>query len=158
MSFYTKISDPKGLRISILEAAKETLTCMAQHKTVISIREEKQQLIHELKEDLIEISKLCTTLEEYLPHKELKKEAEKEEKERKKQESADLTLLQEKRIQQKLREMQKEEPQRPKAAKPIQQKPAPKPTPTKMPSLTDVDRLEYTLKKIEQKLADLNDQ
>ncbi len=149
MTYFAKIGKPKELRISILEAAKETIGCIAKHRKLKEIRKEKQKMIHEVKRELSHISDICTHLEDLFPHKELKKEALKEEAERKRLEIQRKPALDERKLEQKIMRMRRE------------RQPAPQKTPEtpKMPetqSLTDVDRLEYTLQKIEKKLAELN--
>jgi hypothetical protein len=153
MTYFAKIGAPKELRISILEAARETLVCMALHKKINHLSDEKKRLISEAKEELRQVSEICAQLEEYFPHKDLKKEAEKEEAERRKEEYAERSLLDEKKLDEKIRRMRKDAEKE----KEIRQKQkVQKPKEPDLPSLTDVDRLEYTLQKIEKKLAELN--
>ncbi len=153
MTYFAKIGRPKELRISILEAAKDTIGCIALQKKINSIREEKKKLADEVKEGLRKISGVCTQLEQYLPHKELKKEAEKEEAERLKEQDSRKSMLSEKKLEEKIRVM-RAEAEKERALK--KKEKVIKPKEPELPSLTDVDRLEYTLRKIEKKLAELN--
>lgn len=139
MEYFTKIEDPKKLRISLMTAARDSIIVLSMLDSFTEIREQKTELMADLKDDFKEMSILCKQLSEMVSDEKTRKDI--------------LENAKNLRI--------KEEP--PKSYSKPGQKEVFKHTPfypqTKTPevkSKTEVDRLEYTLSQIEQKLADLN--
>ena len=111
MTYFSRIDNPKALRRSMLEAAREALVLEAKQKAFSILREKRKLLTQELESHIKSLEESMKILDGFLPEKDIKKELDEN--------------------------------------VPKQQKGASKQT------LTEVDRLEYTLQKIESKLAEL---
>jgi len=130
MTFYSRIENPKSLRKSILEAAKEILIMEVKQKKFLELKDKRENLILQLDKDLARLSTITKKLDDLLPEKQLKKELYKKTKPEKKTPKK-VTI-----------KKQKAEPRQEVYKQPAQ--------------ITEMDRLEYTLKKIEDKIAQLS--
>jgi len=133
VSHYAKISDLKKTRIALLEAAKEPVVLLSQQKIFNDLKKQKYEKVSEIESEFNDLINIIKKLDRILPEKDLRIEA-------KKLKKVEL----EKELKAKTEETKKNK----KSTTKKTSKPASKP-------LTDVDRLEYTLSKIEQKLASL---
>lgn len=148
MGYFARIGKPKELRINILEASKETVICLVKEKELMSIRAQKQKVIEDVQKDIYTIQSYSRRIEQLFPYKELKEEALKEKKER----DAKLPPLQTPEL--------KEIPTKKETIKTTPPKPLKKELSKELKldphRNADLDRLEYTLKNIEKKIAELN--
>lgn len=131
MTFFSRIENPKALRKKILESAKESLIIELKQKNLLELKDKREELIALLDEDLAELSLITKKLDDLLPEKQLKKELYKK-------------LAPERKTSKKTTtKKQKVESQSEVHKRPAQE-------------ITEMDRLEYTLKKIEDKIAQLS--
>lgn len=132
LTFYSMIENPKGLRVSLLEASKETIVLIAKQREIFELRDSKKRKLTELNSLMKEIGDTTRRLDELLPEKVLKKEP-----------FTDIPKFPKTarlRSKGKIHKIKDIEP-------PL--KPLPE------GNITDLDRLDYTLKKIEEKIANL---
>lgn len=123
--YFSRINNPNQLRKEVLLATKESIILLSRQKKSEDIKIKKGQLCEEINSTLNEIHKQIKNLDEILPNKELKKEP----------------LITKK-------QQVKKEIEKPKLKKFLPQE-------SKEQQITDLDRLDYTLKKIEEKLSRL---
>tara|TARA_Y100000310_G_scaffold319160_1_gene374097 strand:+ start:307 stop:681 length:375 start_codon:yes stop_codon:yes gene_type:complete len=64
---FVGITNGNDLRKSMLECSKGILESLKEHEQLKNIREEKVELIHQLKGDVKDLSKLINSLKGYLP-------------------------------------------------------------------------------------------
>ncbi len=149
MEYFAKIDEPKKLRISLMLAAKESILACSILENIDQIRQTKLNLAAELREDFKEASASCKALSDLISDEKTRK--------------AILDSFNE--MRKKALEQQKQAMTPPKLdAVPKQQLPKAQkskteqdePLPIDVKKKTDIDRLEYTLSQIEQKLAELN--
>jgi len=131
MTYFSRIENPKSLRKSILEAAKEVLVLEVKQKNFLELKDKRENLILQLDADLAELSTITKKLDDLLPEKQLKKELYKKTESKKKTSKKVRT------------KKQKAQPQKEGHGQPDHK-------------ITEMDRLEYTLKKIEDKIAQLS--
>lgn len=144
MEYFAKIDEPKKLRLSLMKAARESIVMISTLEEVEMIRQRKTELMEEVKEDFKNIEEFCKEMSNRLGDEATRKEMIESFKQMmKEEEKADAKAM---KLTPKAspKEKEKEKPQ---------EKPAPK---LDMKVKTDVDRLEYTLKQIEQKISDLS--
>lgn len=137
MSYYAKISDPRASRRALLESIKEPIVLLTQKKEIDELRKQKRELVLDVQEEFNDLLKILKKLEKILPQKELRQQ-----------------ILQQKKEAQKHKN--KVVVQKP--AKGTKKKTAKKTSKPKLPvqkPMTEVDRLAYTLNKIEEKLSQL---
>jgi len=176
MTFYARINNQNELRTDILEAAREPLLILKAESEINEIREKKHAIMKDLKEELTNLLSAVKNFDDLLPEKkaveEMQKHKEALEKKREEEEEKEMKAAEKKVVHKKkkvpvqtevktvIREIGPDEPE-----KKVISKPEPKTAPAKHePELkhvdsatADMDRLEYTLQKIEQKLAQLKD-
>lgn len=138
MSYYAKISDPKASRKALLEAAKEPIIILTQKKDIEDLRKKKHALVQNIQNDLDDLLNIIKKLDKILPEKELRKQIKHNKLEESKKESTKKKTTSEQKKVTKTKTKQKKEVKAP----------VPKP-------MTEVDRLTYTLSKIEEKLSQL---
>ena len=185
MTFYVKIQDQNEFRTSLLESAREPLLLLKAEKEFIAIRDRKLRIMKELRAEIGGLLVSIKRLDDLLPEKqlidEMRRQRDEEEKSRRDEEEKIIRQLenQEKRKQQKKQEVRtivrEIGPDIPRFQETIRRQepilreiPRPEQRPTqritqkepiiqepKTSSVSDMDRLEYTLSKIEQKLAQL---
>lgn len=141
--YFSKLSQPKELRKSILISAKESLLMLSKQKELESIKAAKDEKIDKLATVIKMINKQIKKLDTLMPNKELKKEPMKRKK------HLHNSIHHHIRKEDLLSKTAKTKGKKSKSGK-LQEIQAPK-----EPTITDMDRLEYTLKKIEDKLASL---
>lgn len=143
--YFSKLNNPKQLRKNILLGAKESLLMLSKQKQIEDLKAEKDQSIQDLSEIVQDINKEIKKLDAMLPNKELKKEA-------MKRIHHTHTEVHHRVHHAKTKKTTTKSSSTSKFSKSsISDVQAPK-----QPTITDMDRLEYTLKKIEDKLASLN--
>lgn len=183
MTFYVKIQDQNEFRTSLLESAREPLLLLKAEKEFLAIRDKKLRIMKDLRTELsgllVSIKKLDDLLPEKLLMDEMRRQRDEEERSRKAEEEKIIKQLESQEIrrqQQKtevrtiVREIGPDTPkflekprliqkkELPKIQEPILREiPKPKQAPQEEPksSVSDMDRLEYTLSKIESKLREL---
>jgi hypothetical protein len=164
MEYFAKITEPKKLRINFMLAAKGSIICLSIMKNIEEIRRKKLDMIAELKEDFKDTSVYCKALSDLISDEKtrnaiLESFNEFRKKELAKQDAPPAFP--------KAKPLIPVKPQPVKAipakAQPVKSKPveilevpAEEPLISPVKKQTDVDRLEYTLSQIEQKLADLS--
>lgn len=114
MTFFVRVADPKQLRKTLLEAAKDTILYQYAYEEFLQLRQEKAEVLKQIKSDLSELLNLLGEIDEVLEGKDL---------------DVDLPEL----FDESDEDSEQESTE----------------------SLTDVDRLEYTLKRIESTLESL---
>ena len=140
MEYFAKIQEPKKLRLSLMKAARESIILVSLLEEIERLRETRAELMDAVKEDFKSMEESCNAL---------------------------LNLLGDEKSRQELinsfRETQKEEERE--DAKAVRLSPRThsdikarsKQTPVlDIKAKTEVDRLEYTLKQIEDKIASLS--
>ena len=209
--YFSRVSDPKVLRIALLETSRETLILLRQQKEYYAVRERKKQLVEDLRKDVREISEMLKRIDEFFPDKQTIKQeildeqkhlveqqtvlerAAAEEKERLEREerlqqieARKRDIMEQRKIAEAQQAKKAQEERTRRLVESAKNKRALKPMPVlrhkdvevkqivlqtpKLPpkqilkpvdneleksSVTDMDRLEYTLSKIEQKLNQL---
>ena len=183
MTFYVKIQDQNEFRTSLLESAREPLLLLKAEKEFLAIRDRKQRIMKELRIELSGLLVSIKKLDDLLPEKqlidEMRKMREEEDRTRRNEEEKIIRQLESQEIrrqqkkeqvrtivreigpdipkfQEKPRTTLRKEPvlrEIPRQAQPILREPLM--DEPKTSSASDMDRLEYTLSKIEQKLAQL---
>ena len=132
MSYFVRLNNPKQSRISILTTSKDIIGALKTYYALKGKREEKLKAIREFENDLKEIILLMDKLAEKLPEKDL--------------ESMQKYLPKEKRLVTPV--VNKAVGPKPKTV--VKPKVAPKPH-----ELSEVERLDQALSRIEQKLHSL---
>ena len=129
MEYFARIQEPKKLRLSMMKTARESIVMMALIEEVEIIREQKLELIDSLKEDFDCITKFYGDMANLMGDEKTRSEI--------------------------IKTAAKEDvPSKPRTkAKVSEQKEAH----SLEKSKTDVDRLEYTLKQIEDRIAQLSE-
>jgi hypothetical protein len=129
VTYFSKISNPKQLRVSLLQAAKEPLILLSMQKELAELRANKKRIVSELESELAGLLNSIKKLDNILPEKELKKELYES-----KEEKVDaIQILTRKQTVKKSDVAVSSEKQ-----------------------MSEMDRIEYTLRKIESKLAELD--
>ncbi|MGV8163131.1 MAG: hypothetical protein ACP5N2_07405 [Candidatus Nanoarchaeia archaeon] len=155
MEYFTKIKEPKKLRVSMMTAARDSVIIISMLESFSETRKEKALIVSSLREDFKEMNSLCRQLSELIADEKTRREV------------LDAVKI---NIKAHKEEIQKKEVQK---IPPKVEIKVPKPAPVKkeLPKIqteeevmpqrilpkekTEVDRLEYTLSQIEQKLSDL---
>jgi hypothetical protein len=179
MDYFIKIDDPKGLRVALMSAARDSIIMQTTLEELQLIRKNKLALLNYAKEDFRQITSLCKKLSETIADDKYRKEILDLIKAR---EDTAHTYKTETKTQTKSKidalPVLKEEtmPRIKKPATAVIQKRSNKANNNTLPEIreenlpaiampikpqmqvqtkTEVDRLEYTLSQIEKKLADL---
>jgi len=172
MTYFAKINDPKKVRIALLEASRETLILLRQQKLFLQNKDQKTKLIDSLKKDLKDITDMARRFEELLPNKEIRQEI-LDERARLKAEIKEL----QKSTNEKIKRKQSDDARQlkvldaaakvSKSRKKVVSQPKVEEKPPVSASeavsdlgvspVTDLDRLEYTLSKIESKINELKE-
>jgi hypothetical protein len=156
MEYFAKIDEPKKLRIGLMTAAKESIIACSILENIEDIRQKKLNLTAELREDFRDASISCKELSELISDEKTRKAILDSFNEFHKKELAAQNIQ---------AAMTKANGNSTPKAAPVPKakqhevkytKEEDEPLPMDVKKKTDVDRLEYTLSQIEQKLADLN--
>lgn len=142
--YFVKIQNPKHTRKQLLQVGRLSILTLRNQQEVTKMRVEKQGLIKELQQDIQRIEKSMDALNSLLPQIDLSEVPEKK--------KPNLPKIKPK--------PQKEEKKPKKQAKPKQKEPAKKVKYTSPGSKnlnSEVERLEYTLNKIENTIKNLDD-
>lgn len=134
MEYFSRISDTKNLRIRMMTVARDSILLLTKLEDFHQLRANKLNLINSLKEEIQALEDLSKRLELLMADPELREEIEEE-------------------YSFELKEKQHQEERKKIGATLEKTNQAPKPQKT-----TDVDRLQYTLDKLERKLQELNSQ
>jgi len=137
--FYVGIKDPIEIRRSLLESSKEIVQLMQDFERFKDIREQKFLLKEELKKDIAAIQKMMKALKKAVPKTELRVRLMHE------HEEYEEELLKPKKKSKKSKKSKTSKKSSTKKAKPVEKK---KP-------VTELDKLEDELRKIEEKLGNL---
>jgi siroheme synthase (precorrin-2 oxidase/ferrochelatase) len=138
MEYFAKIEEPRKLRISLMTAAKESILAISSLEKIEDIRKRKSDMMAELKNDFSDTSLYCKALADLIADEKTRREildsiksimAEADAEEKKALKAKALAAKQTAEVE--------------------------KPVPA-AEKKTEVDRLEYTLARIEQKLAELS--
>jgi hypothetical protein len=146
MEYFAKIDEQKKLRINLMLAAKESILAFSTLEQLEDIRQRKINLIAELKEDFKDASASCKALSELISDEKTRKAI---------LDSYKTLKLKESHLKVPPVVAPKSKTKEIKEAK-AKETDAEEPLPIAVKKKTDVDRLEYTLSMIEQKLADLS--
>lgn len=145
MEYFTKIQEPKKLRISMMTAARDSVIIISMLESFTEIRKQKSELVISLKDDFKEMNNLCKQLSEFIADEKTRREA----LETVRIQAKEETLKpQSKTIKNSKIGVQKTELPKIQTEEEVMPRFTPK-------QKTEADRLEYTLAQIEQKLADL---
>lgn len=153
MEYFAKIDEPKKLRISLMIAAKESIIAYSNLERLEDIRQRKLNLLAGMREDFKDASAACKALSELVSDEKTRRSILEAYKELREKETKEIAKTQ-KFI------AQKGSPRSLPAAAKIKAQEAKvkaeeEPLPMPVKKKTDMDRLDYTLSMIEQKLADL---
>ncbi|PIN80719.1 hypothetical protein COV13_03115 [Candidatus Woesearchaeota archaeon CG10_big_fil_rev_8_21_14_0_10_32_9] len=133
MEYFSRISDTKNLRIRMMTVARDGILLLTRLEDFNALRAKKLELINSLKTEIKDLEDFSKRLELLMADPELREEIEEEY-------SFDL------------KEKQHEDGRKKMSAS------LAKAEPQKVSKTTDVDRLQYTLDKLEKKLMELNSQ
>lgn len=135
--FYVGVQDPVEIRRNVLECSKDMVQFMQRYENLKNIRNDKEEAIHHLKEDVRELKSLVNKLRKVLPKSKLRIKSHEEKKEEKPK--------------------PKKKKGKKKKAKKETKKEAPKEETTPPPKpKTEIERLESELADIEEKLGKLS--
>jgi hypothetical protein len=145
MEFYAKIDEPRKLRINFMLAAKESIIAFSRLEQLEEIRRRKVNLIGAMKEDFRDAAVACKALSELVSDEKTRKTILEAYKALKAQEAKEIAPKPAVKAPLK--------PPKPKHA--VAAEKAEEPLQIEVKKKTDMDRLEYTLGMIEQKLSEL---
>jgi hypothetical protein len=157
MEYFTKIKEPRRLRVALMTAAKDTVVTVAMLEHFTELRAQKTSLIASLRDDFKEMSQLCKTLAELIADEKTRREilAAVDAPKTRAEAPAFAPLAQE-TVTAPVVEKDKKGKKGKGKGKKAEPESEPEPMPAELPKRsTEVDRLEYTLNQIEQKLSDL---
>lgn len=134
MEYFAKISEPRKLRLSMMTCAKESIIMISLLEEIEAIRQKKTELFDETREDLRACSELMTRMNEFIGDEKTRME-----------------------VLNSYTASEKSEPH--KTAKPQAKVSESKNSAASYDGIkekTEVDRLEYTLRQIEERIAKLS--
>jgi hypothetical protein len=146
MEFYAKIDEPRKLRINFMLAARESIIAFSRLEQLEEIRRRKVNLIGAMKEDFRDAAVACKALSELVSDEKTRKTILEAYKALKAQEAKELAP-----------KPAVKAPLKPVKVKHavLAEKAIEEPLQIEVKKKTDMDRLEYTLNMIEQKLSEL---
>ncbi len=154
MDYYYKLQKPNEFRYLIMSAVKESLLLQKEQEKLDLIRQAKKDLFEEIETNSKELETLISKLEIMLTDDDLKKEILKEiEQERDEQKKIELKKTnnyQETQVSKNTQTKKQEKSKSKEILETIKEKP-------KQKENTEMNSFEYTLDKIEQKLAKLRE-
>ncbi len=134
--FFTRIKDPKLFRKRLLESSKDIINVLKDHQIILQLRAEKNNVITDLKKQFEDLNKSLADLDKYMPEDAIKKLEE---------------MLPKKKVE-KPKPVKKASPKKsPKKVK----KSAVKKDVEKKKELSEIEKLESALSKIEKKLNEI---
>jgi len=132
MEYFSRISDTKNLRIRMMTVARDGILLLTKLEDFNALRARKLELINSLKTEIQDLEDFSKRLELLMADPELREEIEEE-------------------YSFELKEKQHEDDRKKMSASFAKAEP-------QVSKTTDVDRLQYTLDKLEKKLMELNSQ
>ncbi|MFA6073593.1 MAG: hypothetical protein WC758_05755 [Candidatus Woesearchaeota archaeon] len=145
MEYFTKINEPRKLRISLMTAAKESVVLLSMLEDLYELRRTKIEVVKSIKDDFKELNILCSQLANLVADEKTRKEV---------LEAIKLSASS-KDVPSKKSEVLKLPTEKKDSIKNVKNT-SDEVKVSEIKKKTEVDRLEYTLSQIEQKLADLN--
>jgi len=145
--FYVGIKDPIEIRRSLLESSKEIVQLMQDFERFKDMREQKYELKEQLRKDIIAIEAMMKRLRKFIPKTKLRVRLAQEHKELDEAEEEPPATSRRKSSKKKSSKALKSS--KSKKAKKVKEQPKPK------RALTELDKLEEELRKIEEKLGTL---
>jgi len=138
MGFYVKIEKPREFRRDVLEGSKKIITCLQSYRQLLAVREQKNALLNQLRNDMKELGLLISKLDKLLPEKHLREEALAKKKVVKKK----ATTREKKTTTKKTRVKKNDQKKSKEEQQPVT-------------SVSEVDKLNQALASIEEKLSQL---